>query len=344
MIHGFRHKVSVQTISETGEMAGFGRYRSEFSNSCHPRGSGTNPCHPRANPCHPRASLTFRQFPSKQNTCSLHNPQHPDSPQLFPKINEISPVRKPLSIGGTKTTLARKNRFAPPGYWLHLTQRGNYRQTVFSCDADRQHFLSLLETHSEERGVRIAAYTLMSNHFHLVAAGDRPDAISLFMMNVNGQYSAYRHASLKRRGHLWQGRFFSCVLDDAHWATALSYVEMNSVRARLAPTAADYRWSSARAHLGLDPAPDWLDLPQFHRHWPTPAHWQQSLATLTRREAAALRCATRADTALGSEEFLSQLEQRYAIQLRPKPLGRPRKPPSADALIRNHALSAGTLT
>ena len=61
----------------------------------------------------------------------------------------------------------------------------------------------------------------MSNHFHLVVAGDRPDAVSLFMMNVNGQYSAYRHAAQKLRGHLWQGRFFSCVLDDDHWATAL---------------------------------------------------------------------------------------------------------------------------
>ena len=43
--------------------------------------------------------------------------------------------------------MARRNRFAPPGYWLHLTQRGNYRQTVFSSDADREHFFSLLETH-----------------------------------------------------------------------------------------------------------------------------------------------------------------------------------------------------
>ncbi len=43
--------------------------------------------------------------------------------------------------------MPRRNRFAPPGYWLHLTQRGNYRQTVFSSDADREHFLTLLETH-----------------------------------------------------------------------------------------------------------------------------------------------------------------------------------------------------
>ena len=164
------------------------------------------------------------------------------------------------------------------------------------------------------------------------------------MMNVNGQYSAYRHAAQKLRGHLWQGRFFSCVLDDDHWATALRYVEMNPVRARLCPAAADYRWSSARAHLDLAPPPAWLDTAQFQRHWPTPAHWQQSLATLTRREAATLRQATRADTALGSDEFITQLEQRYGIQLRPQPLGRPRKPPTTGQLRSTVSLAAGALS
>ena len=73
--------------------------------------------------------------------------------------------------------MPRRLRFAPPGYWLHLTQRGNNRQPVFSTDADQQHFLDLVEQHSEERDVRVAAYTLMSNHFHLVAVGDRQEAI-----------------------------------------------------------------------------------------------------------------------------------------------------------------------
>ena len=82
--------------------------------------------------------------------------------------------------------MPRRLRFAPPGYWLHLTQRGNNKQSVFSTDADRQHFLDLVEQHSaEEREVRVTAYTLMSNHFHLVAVGDRQDAISHFMREVN---------------------------------------------------------------------------------------------------------------------------------------------------------------
>ena len=91
--------------------------------------------------------------------------------------------------------MPRRLRFAPPGYWLHLTQRGNNKQPVFTADEDRHHFLTLVGTLSEKRQVRVAAYILMTNHFHLVAVGDRTDAISLFMMDLNGQYATYRNAT-----------------------------------------------------------------------------------------------------------------------------------------------------
>ena len=73
--------------------------------------------------------------------------------------------------------MSRKNRFAPPGYWLHVTQRGNDKQRVFVTDADREYFVALMAIRSEERAVRIAHYGLMSNHFHLVAVGDQADAV-----------------------------------------------------------------------------------------------------------------------------------------------------------------------
>ncbi len=76
-----------------------------------------------------------------------------------PKIKEIFAALIPLFSRGKRS---RKNRFAPLGYWLHLTQRGNDRQRIFMSDADRQHFLTLLESRSEERHVRIAAYAIMS--------------------------------------------------------------------------------------------------------------------------------------------------------------------------------------
>jgi len=52
-------------------------------------------------------------------------------------------------------------------------------------------------------------------------------------------------------GHLWQGRFFSCVLDDSYLWAAVRYVEQNSVRAALVNRAEACPWSSASAHCGL---------------------------------------------------------------------------------------------
>ena len=105
---------------------------------------------------------------------------------------------------------------------------------------------------------------------------------------MNGQYATYRNATQRTTGRVWQNRFYSCVLDDSHWETALRYVELNPARAqtsaRLAKTAEDYRWSSARAQLGLKAPPEWLDLDQFLRRWPTPASWRA-----TRHDSALLR-------------------------------------------------------
>ena len=141
--------------------------------------------------------------------------------------------------------MARKNRFARPDTGC-ISPSGNDKQRIFLSDADRRPFLHLLETRSEQRAVRVSAYALMSNHFHLVATSDRPDAVSLFMMDLNGLYATHRNVTHHHTGRVWQGRFYSCVLDDAHWETALRYVEMNPVRAQRTgpPPVVQYRTNS----------------------------------------------------------------------------------------------------
>jgi putative transposase len=139
--------------------------------------------------------------------------------------------------------MSRRNRFAPPNHWLHITQRGNDKERIFLTHPDRQTFLQLLEQRSEERRVHIAAYAVMSNHFHLVAKGGKEDAISLFMTDVNGLYAAYRNRTHRHSGRVGQGRFYAAVLAQAHFATALRYVELNPVRARLVK------------HAGTSPGP-----------------------------------------------------------------------------------------
>ena len=107
----------------------------------------------------------------------------------------------------------------------------------------------------------------------------------------------------------------------------------DSIRARMVASAEDGEWSSARAHLGLAPTSAWLDTREFAQNWPSPEDSRESPGRLARRESAALRLATRHDTALGSPEFVDQMERKYGVQLHAKPLGRPRKPPQAEAAL-----------
>ena len=225
--------------------------------------------------------------------------------------------------------MARKPRFAPPNYPLHVTQRGNYRQPVFFTDADRNQFLKLLSDHADDRRVLVHGHTLMSNHIHLVVTGREEGGVSRLMQQVTGQYAQYLHGRLNRRGRLWQSRFYSCVLDAHHFLTALAYVDLNAVRAGIVSQATDYVWSSAAAHCGLSAAPpDWLDLEALHRRV-SPLVWRERLeAQQPRHEVAALRRATRAEYPLGGPGFVEELEAKFQIRLRPLPPGPPAKKPS----------------
>ena len=124
--------------------------------------------------------------------------------------------------------MARKLRFAPPGYWYHVTQRGNYRQKTFFSAADYTFFLTLLADQAALCDVSILGLCLMPNHFHLIAQPRAEDALSRFLQRATSQYAYTLHHRLRRRGRLWQGRFYSCLLGtDAYLATALRYVERN---------------------------------------------------------------------------------------------------------------------
>jgi putative transposase len=80
----------------------------------------------------------------------------------------------------------------------------------------------------------------MSNHVHLVAVPGRPDSISVLMRRVQSRYAQYYNAHTGRNGHLWQNRFFGCMLATSHLWAAIAYVELNPVRARMVRHAEDY--------------------------------------------------------------------------------------------------------
>ena len=67
------------------------------------------------------------------------------------------------------------------------------------------------------------------------------------MHDLDGDYAGYFNKKYQRTGHLWQGRYFACPTDPAHFANALRYVAQNPVRAGLVDNPVDYPWSSTAA-------------------------------------------------------------------------------------------------
>jgi putative transposase len=148
--------------------------------------------------------------------------------------------------------MARPLRFERPGARYHVTARGNERKPIFRDDSDRYHFLELLSDLAERFGVRIHAYVLMENHFHLLV--ETPEAnLSRAMQWLGVSYSVWFNRRHDRVGHLFQGRFKALVVeDDAGWQEVARYVHLNPVR--IAGLGLDKR-QRAVSRAGLDSKP-----------------------------------------------------------------------------------------
>src|SRR5689334_14569948 len=103
--------------------------------------------------------------------------------------------------------MARLARVVAPDYWHHVTQRGNFQQTVFENAAERRLYLELLKFHCTRHKVRIAGYCLMSNHVHLLAIPAAADGLALALGRTHNEYSRWVNVTRCRVGHLWQNRY-----------------------------------------------------------------------------------------------------------------------------------------
>jgi putative transposase len=192
-----------------------------------------------------------------------------------------------------------------PGVPHHVTQRGNRRQQVFFGADDYAAYRSLLAEGCRRAGVAVWAYCLMPNHVHLILVPSEADGLRAALAETHRRYTTRVNRREGWRGYLWQGRFASVPMDEAHVLACARYAELNPVRARLARRARDWRWSSTRAHLAgadddlvtvrplLDLVPNWADLLR---------------GGLADAEADAIRAGERTGRPLGDPAFVERLE------------------------------------
>lgn len=205
----------------------------------------------------------------------------------------------------------------------HIVQRGCRRQQVFFDDRDYRVYAKILAERTALHGVEIWAYCLMPNHVHLVAVPRRAESMSLAIGEAHQRYAVYINRKMEWKGHLWQDRYASFVMDEPYFITASRYVELNPVRAGLVEHPQDWLWSSANAHLSgtydvLVRSSPLLDLVD---------DWSTYLTTpLMENQLDDLRSRSRTGNPAGSARFLYMVENHIGRSLQKQKLGP--KPPN----------------
>lgn len=172
--------------------------------------------------------------------------------------------------------MARPIRVEFAGAVYHVMARGNERRAIFRDDQDRRRFVETVAEMAEQFGVRLHAYCLMLNHYHLLMSTPRAN-LSQALGWLQVTYTVRFNRRHRRAGHLFQGRFKAQLIEaDEYGQWLVEYVHLNPVRPRrqgeriAAERAGEldrYEWSSHRDYAGLRrKSVSWLCL-DWLRYW-----------------------------------------------------------------------------
>ena len=202
------------------------------------------------------------------------------------------------------------------GYAYHVINRGNGRAEVFHKSQDYESFLELLAAAKARHPVKIFAFCLMPNHFHLAVEPGHQTALSQFMQWLLTSHVRRYHRHYQGSGHIWQGRFKSLPIQrDEHLLMVMRYVLQNPVRAGLVKSAGEWSWSSIRWPKLTDP-------------WPleTSMTWAAQVENpLTTQELTHLRECVNRQRPFGEPQWQKQVAHELGLGTTMQPRGRPKR-------------------
>ncbi len=206
------------------------------------------------------------------------------------------------------------------GYCYHILNRGNAKARLFLDRFDYIAFVKLLAGMKAGYEIRLLAYCLMPNHFHLAVQADATGAVSDALQWVQTSYVSRFRVRYGSTGHIFQGRFKSFPIQKSEYLLAvMRYIERNPVRARLVKSASDWRWSSAR----------WRDKPNHlldESPVPLGEKWGPYVdAPQTSAELEALRRSVVRGAPFGSQHWRHKAAEALGLASTLRPRGRPRK-------------------
>jgi REP-associated tyrosine transposase len=222
--------------------------------------------------------------------------------------------------------MARIARVVVPGLPHHVTQRGVRSMPVFFSAGDRKEYLELMAASAERFGLEFWAWCLMKNHVHFLVVPKRADSLAKGIGDAHRRYTRMVNFRQGARGHLFQERFHSyLVQQDSHAVAVGRYIELNPVKARAAKTAEEYKWSSAAFNARKNRSDT---LVSKRRLGEISGPWGKVLRE-AEDELERLRIELHMNTGrpLGSDKWVRSLERRLDRRLMAMPIGWPKGQP-----------------
>ena len=197
----------------------------------------------------------------------------------------------------------------------HVINRANFRSPLFKKDEHYQSFLDILKEALGFVSMRILAYCLMPNHWHLVLYPENDGDLSEFMHRVTLTHTQRYHAktNTKGYGHIYQGRYKSFPIEkDKYFLTLVRYVERNAKRAALVRQAEDWKWSSAYVRVRGS-----VEQKKLLSSWPVEKpndyiHWLNE--SQPKEEIENIRYATQRSRPYGSDRWVGKTVKDFGLE------------------------------
>jgi len=208
----------------------------------------------------------------------------------------------------------------------HVINRANARLPIFFGEKDYALFETVLEEAEEKFSMRILAYCLMPNHFHLILYPRDDGDMGKFMQWLTLTHTQRWHQvyNTKGSGHLYQGRYKSFLIqDDNHLLSVIRYVERNALRAKLVKKAENWCFGSLARRLSKDPRKK-----KILSAWPILEPKDYLLFVNTpqpKEEEESIRASVVRGKPFGTDVWTIKMIKKFGLEATTRPLGRPKK-------------------
>ncbi len=208
----------------------------------------------------------------------------------------------------------------------HVLNRANARAQIFDNDDDYRQFETILEETVERHEMRLLAYCIMPNHWHLILQPKEDGGMGIFMNWLANTHTRRWHIAKNTvgQGHLYQGRYKSFICQhDSHFLSLVRYVERNAKKANLVKKAESWKWSSAwrrenGSHEQKKLLSPWAtEEPRSYLQWLNDPQTQAEEDVLERSLAKSVP--------YGSDRWTERMVRKFGLGQTMRGVGRPRK-------------------